>query len=92
MDAGHWLLLISSSKVKNGCNIGSKRAHPYLREKSSGNSETDEVRVVGSGFYTGRVGESVQPSLPGKSGLGFQPRPGAPSGLGLRESMLGQQL
>lgn len=92
VDAGCWLPLIYFLKMKQRCNTGGNRAHPHDQEKSSGNSEADEVRVGGSSFYKGMLGDAIQPLLPGKSGLGFQPRPGALSMLGLRERVLGQQL
>lgn len=79
VDAGCWLPLIYFLKMKQRCNTGGNRAHPHDQEKSSGNSEADKVRVGGSSFYKGMLGDSIQPLLPGKSGLGFQPRPGAPS-------------
>ena len=79
VDAGCWLPLIYFLKMKQRCNTGGNRAHPHDQEKSSGNSEADEVRVGGSSFYKGTLGDSIQPLLPGKSGLGFQLRPGAPS-------------
>ena len=64
------------------------RAHPRVQEKSSGSFEADEVRVGGSSFYKGTRGDSMQLLLPGRSGLGFQPGPGAPSMPGLRERVL----
>lgn len=84
--------LIYFLKMKQSCNTGGNRAHPHVQEKSSGNSEADEVRVGGSSFYKGTLGDCIQLLLPGKSGLGFQPGPGAPSMPGLRERVLGQQL
>ena len=72
VNAGHWLPLIYFLKMKQRCNTGGNRAHPHGQEKRSGNCEADEVRVGGSGFYKGTLGDRV-PLLPANLALDSSP-------------------